>query len=115
MSTEKDLWERIEKAIGEMIKPPVLTSPTWLRHFPEGRPADFQFMGTLKIAKATGKDVHRIAAKLLKQLDLESLGREAEVAADGVINIRKRRPGPKADSAAKAKPEKQPPQDSPKE
>lgn len=98
MITEKDLWERIDRAIRELIKPPVLTSQRWLRHYPNGKPADFQFMGTLKLAKATGKDVHRIAGMLLRRLDPEGVGLTAEVAADGVINFRKKKPRRKAET-----------------
>ncbi len=105
MTTEKELWEKIDQAIHDMIKPPVLTSPRWLRHYPDGKPADFQFFGTLKVAKATGKDVHRIAGMLLKRLDLAKLGLSSEVQPDGVINFRKQAKGAKARAAEKGKTE----------
>lgn len=103
MIAQKDLWEAIDRTIQEMIKPPVLTSSRWLRHFPKGKPADFQFTGTVKMAKATGKNVHRVAGKLLKQLPLESLGLTGEVTAEGFINIRERAGRPKGASAGKGK------------
>ena len=111
MTLEEQLTQKLAKAIHDLIKPPVLVGSKWLRHYPSGKPTDFQFIGTGKIAKATGKDAGRIARNLLKKMDLEGLGLTGEVIANGTINFSKGSPDdkaaakPKKKSQAEAKPE----------
>jgi arginyl-tRNA synthetase len=103
MSLEDQLREKFAQAIKEMIKPPVLVGPKWLRHYRKGKPADFQYIGVSKVAKATGKDIDRVASMLLKRVDLGSMGLKVELAADGTINIWKQKPAKKADSVGEGK------------
>lgn len=86
------LKERFTKAINEHVKPPVLVGPNWLMACPGGKPADFQFHGAPKIAKATKRDTARVAAMLLKQLDLSGLDVTTRIEEDGVISIFVRKP-----------------------
>jgi len=101
MDLEKQLREEFRRAIKELIKPPVLVGEKWLRSCPSGKPADFQFMGTAKMAKATGKAPGRIARGLLKIMKLNEIGMRAEVAPDGTINLWKVKSGKKAPSKSR--------------
>jgi len=103
MDLEKQLREEFRRAINELIKPPVLVGGNWLRSCPSGKPADFQFMGTGKMAKATGKAPRRIARGLLKIMELNDIGLRAEVAPNGTINLWKVQSDKKAPSRSKEK------------
>lgn len=103
MDLEEQLREEFRRAINELVKPPVLVGEKWLRSCPSGKPADFQFMGTGKMAKATGKAPGRIARGLLKILKLKEIGLRAEVAPNGTINLWKVKSGKEAPSGNKEK------------
>jgi arginyl-tRNA synthetase len=87
MNLEEELSKRFAKAINDAIKPPILIGAKWLQACPSGQPADFQFTGVPKIAKATGRPKERIAPMLLKRMDLSDLRLRAEVTPTGLINI----------------------------
>ncbi len=83
MDLEQQLRERFKKAARDLIDPPVLVSDKWLRPGPgEG---EYEFMGTLKMAKATGRKPERIATQLLDTVTLDDLGFQAKITASGVI------------------------------
>ncbi len=103
MDLEQQLREEFRRAIDELVKPPVLVGANWLRSCPSGKPADFQFMGTGKMAKATGKAPRRIARGLLKIVKLKEIGLRAELAPNGTINLWKVKSPKKPPSGSKEK------------
>ena len=93
MDLLNELKARFTKAIQEHVKPPVLIGPNWLMACPGGKPADFQFHGAPKIAKATKRDIARVASMLLKRLDLSGLNVTTRIEENGVISIFVKKPG----------------------
>ena len=87
MNAAEELKRRFTRVIEENVRPPVLIGPKWFRYNPSGNPAEFQFLGSAKIAKATGKGARRVAKLLLERIELDDLGMTAQIAPDGVINI----------------------------
>ncbi|MHC4715984.1 MAG: hypothetical protein ACYS5V_03380 [Planctomycetota bacterium] len=96
MNLEKELSERFNKAVRDLIKPPVLVSPRWIRPGP-GKD-EFEFIGTLKIAKATGRKAQRIASQLSKIVKVDDLKLDMKITGAGVILLSRQR---KAASKAK--------------
>jgi arginyl-tRNA synthetase len=90
MNVEVQLKKRFEAVVSEMIKPPVLFGPKWLQ--PGPGQGQFQFVGTLRIAKATGRNAQRIAKGLLKHLNLSDLRLKARVSPTGVITLSPAKP-----------------------
>jgi len=120
MNVESELRKRFEKAVNKIIDPPVLIGPKWLRPGPgEGQ---FQFVGTLKIAKATGRKAQRIASLLSRTLRLGDLDLRIKTSPTGVMTLspaprakkgpgkadKADKPGKKPKAPAKAKPAKPP-------
>ncbi|HET6428382.1 MAG TPA: hypothetical protein VM389_04450 [Phycisphaerae bacterium] len=90
MNVEAELSERFSKAVRDIIKPPVLVSPRWIRPGPaEG---GYEFIGTLKIAKAIGRNAVRIAGLIRKAVQVDDLKLEMRTTAAGVIQIVPARP-----------------------
>jgi hypothetical protein len=84
---EDKLRDRFQAAVAKTVKPTPLTSPRWLKHFPNGRPADFRYIGVPRLAKATGRPVARMADALLRNLRLDDLGLRLEVRSNGWIDL----------------------------
>ncbi len=105
MDFEDKLREKLARAVRDMIKPPVLFGPKWLRRRPKAKAGDFEFLGVPKIAKATGKSTKRIAEMLLKRLEPEKMGLTVKVGADGLVIISKAKQAGKATPAAEKPPE----------
>jgi len=85
MNVETELSDRFCNAVKELIKPPVLVSPRWVRPGPaEG---EYEFIGTLKIAKATGRSPLRIASQLRKLVNVEDLKLDMRTTKTGVIHL----------------------------
>jgi len=104
MNLEDKLRDKLAGAVRDMIKPPVLFGPKWLRPRPRGKAGHFEFLGLPKIAKATGKPPKRIAEMLVKRLEPEKMGVTVTVTPDGLMIISKvKQPGKKG--AAKKPPE----------
>ncbi len=80
-------------------KPTPLIGDGWFLCPPNGRPADFQFIGVSKLAKATAIPVNRVAQMLVKNLDLGDFPATVEVSKDGRINLNYK-PRPAAAAAA---------------
>ena len=92
-NVEDKLRKRFEDAVNKTVKPAPLISPRWLKHFPNGRPADFRFIGAPRIAKATGRRTDRVAEALLKNLPLDDLALDVHVRSNGWIDLTFRRQG----------------------
>jgi len=84
MITFAKLEKMFTQAVNDAIRPPVLIGPKWLRPMSAGR---FQYLGMPKIAKATGRSVERITQRILKGVDLDSVGLTATISKDGVVSI----------------------------
>lgn len=70
-----------------MVKPPILIGPNWLRYVNQTKSPYFEYQGAIKFAKATGRPVGRVAAQLLKLVDLATLGLAGKATPQGVILI----------------------------
>ena len=81
MSSElnEQIRERFIKAIQKSFKPCPLIGPKWLQEYPNGRPADFRFIGIPKLAKAAGRSVEKTRQILMKNLSLKSLNVDMEI------------------------------------
>jgi len=71
------LTARFIAAIRKSFNPCPLLSPKWFKYYPNGKPADFQFTGLYKLAKATTRPQALITQMIIKNLDLK--GVEADV------------------------------------
>ncbi len=87
MNVENELRKRFAKVVKKLVKPPVLFGQKWVRPSPTGPPGQFQFVGTSKLAKATGIDIHRLVKRVLERVRLEDLGLTAKATATGVITL----------------------------
>ena len=110
MITFAKLEKMFTQAVNDAIRPPVLIGPKWLRPMSAGR---FQYLGMPKIAKATGRSVERITQRILKGVDLDSVGLTATISKDGVVTLspaRAPKPGEKGkpDKPAPAKAKRKP-------
>lgn len=85
MNVETELSKRFCKAVNEVIKPPVLVSTRWVR--PGPRDGEYEFFGTLKIAKATGRKAQRIAAQIRKAVNVDDLQLKMRTTANGIIQL----------------------------
>jgi hypothetical protein len=84
---EDKLRERFQAAVAKTVKPTPLTSPRWLKHFPNGRPADFRYIGVPRLAKATGRRLEKMSEALLRNLRVDDLGLRMEVRSNGWIDL----------------------------
>lgn len=100
MSLEEQLHKRFEHAVREGIKPNVLYGPKWLQPDANGRPGEFVFLGTSKIAKASGRDLDRVILFVRQHLDLSDLPVAYTVDADGVFRIKPGTPAKPQDTPA---------------
>jgi len=94
MDTEQEIRKRLKKVIDELVDPPVLTSPKWLR--PGSQPGEYQFIGALKIGKATGRKAQRVASQIYRRLDLADLKLTVSVSSTGLITLTPNKGGAKA-------------------
>ena len=92
MDIEAELRKRFAAAINKFVQPRILFGPKWIRSTP-GQPGRYQFIGTPKVAKATGIPVIKVAKKILSHLKLGGLDLESRMTATGVITM-----GPVKDS-----------------
>jgi hypothetical protein len=90
MNLQAELKKRFEAVVNQLIKPPVLFGPKWLQ--PGPGPGQFQFVGTPRIAKATGRSADRIAKGILKHLDVADLRLSAKVSPTGIITLSPEKP-----------------------
>lgn len=86
------LKERFVLAIRKSFRPCPLIGEKWFLCPPDGKPADFQFVGCNKLAKAMGIRPCVIAQTIVKNLLLTDLKAAVEITADAWINLRLQQP-----------------------
>ncbi len=99
---EDQIRSRLDDAVRTLFKPPILIGPQWLKAYPNGRPADFQYLGIVKVTKASGKSLQRVRDKILQHARLETLGVTVTVDETGVLNINAKDKAPAATPDAPA-------------
>jgi len=81
------------RAIKKVFPDPTpLIGDKWFRCHPDGKPADLEFAGVMKLAKATGSSPQKIAAMIVKYLALDKLRAEAHVTKGYRILLRRTSP-----------------------
>jgi len=104
MDIEAELRKRFTAAINKFVQPRILFGPRWIRATP-GQPGRYQFVGTPKVAKATGIPPIKVAKKILSHLKLGGLDLEPKMTATGVITMgptQQSKPRGKRDESEKA-------------
>lgn len=86
-TVEDKLRSRFQAAVIKMDTPPPLASPRWLKHYPNGKPADFRFIGAPRIAKAIGKQTDKVVRDLIQTVKIDDLLLEAKVRSNGWIDL----------------------------
>ena len=85
---EQSIKDRFIDAIRKTFPHPTpLIGERWFVFSPNGKPADFQFIGVSKLAKATAMPAKRIAQMLIKNLDLGTIPAMVEMTVDNRINL----------------------------
>jgi len=78
------------KAIKSALpKPTPLIGEKWFRFHPKGEPADLEFTGIPKLAKASGLPVDKVAKKVVGKLSEETLNSQIELTEDHTILVRR--------------------------
>ncbi len=88
MNMQDELKERFVQAIRKSFQPCPLIGEKWFCFHPDGEPADLQFVGCDKLAKAMGMNRKTIAQTIVKNLYLRELKASIEITSDDRINIR---------------------------
>lgn len=99
--------DRFGKGIRKSFKPCPLIGPKWVQAHPNGKPADFQFLGVRKLAKAMGFSPAKILTTLTDAVRLDDLDLDVTVTDDFVIQMN--RANGKAPQAAPARKADKPP------
>ena len=92
MDVRDEITNRFTEAIRLSVRPCPLIGTKWFRFHPKGRPADFQFIGAGKLAKAAGMAAARLADEIVSHLDLGQLDATVEISSDATISLRLRQP-----------------------
>ncbi|HUT59050.1 MAG TPA: hypothetical protein VNA25_14470 [Phycisphaerae bacterium] len=88
MDWQATLKERFIESIRKTFPTPTpLIGDRWFVFCPDGRPADCQFVGVGRLAKATGLPPDRVAKLLVKNLSLRGLGARVEIDEERKINV----------------------------
>ena len=87
MDIKQVLTERFTEAIRKSLPKNPLIGPKWFKLHPNGKPADFQFTGCTRLAKATTLRPHRVVDKILKAVDLKDIASKIETTDDFKINV----------------------------
>jgi arginyl-tRNA synthetase len=87
MDVQKVLVDRFTAAIRKALPKTPLIGPKWFRFYPKGKPADFQFTGCGKLAKAAKKQPQNVATAILKHVRLGDLNADATLTDDARINV----------------------------
>jgi len=85
---QEQLKDRFIRAIRRSFSPCPLIGEKWFRFYPNGKPADLQFVGCAKLSKAMGKNRKVIAQTIVKNLHLRDLEASVEITPDDRINVR---------------------------
>ena len=88
MDLEKTLKKRFTASIKKtFVERCPLIGDKWFVFYPKGKPADFQFTGVPKLAKATSINPSSVARFILKNLDLKGIDAEVKVTDDHNIRV----------------------------
>ena len=98
----KTLLDRFVKGIRKSFDPCPLIGPKWLQEFPNGKPADFRFLGIVKLAKAMGYPPARVASILMRNVSLSGVDVDVSLTDDFLIDINRKGKSPTADKAPPA-------------
>ncbi len=88
MNIQDQLKQRFVDAIKKALsKPTPLIGGKWFKFNENGKPADFQFTGCTKLAKATVFSPQKIINMLSKHLDLSDISASVTITEDFNINV----------------------------
>ena len=87
MDIKEVLTERFIKAIKKSLPQTPLIGPKWFKLYPKGRPADFQFTGCVKVAKAACKSPTFILQAIMKNLSIDDVAAKVTTGQDFTINV----------------------------
>ena len=87
MDIKEVLTQRFTKAIKKSLPKTPLIGPKWFKLYPSGRPADFQFTGCRKLAKAACKSPKHIMHLILKNVSLKDISSKVSYTKDYRINV----------------------------
>ncbi len=74
---------QLVKAIRKVFPDPTpLIGDKWFRPHPKGKPADMEFTGVSRLAKATGVPIRKVAQQILKNVSLDKIPATARIARD---------------------------------
>lgn len=80
--------EQFVKAIQNALpKPTPLIGVKWFRFHPDGKPADLEFTGIRKLAKATSIPIDRVAKQVVRRLSAQALDSQIELTDDHMILV----------------------------
>lgn len=101
MDIKDVLTKRFTKAIKNALpRNTPLIGPKWFNLHPSGTPADFQFTGCAKLAKATAMRPDKILDRILAKLSVDDIASAVERTADHKINVTLLGKGDKGDMPA---------------
>jgi len=81
------LVKRFTKAIKRSLPKCPLIGPKWFKLYPNGKPADFQFTGCRKLAKAACKKPEYMLKMMLKNLSVKDIAEKVTPTRDFRINV----------------------------
>ena len=87
MDIKDVLTERFTKAIRKSLPKTPLIGPKWFKLYPNGKPADFQFTGCSKLAKAACKKPKHILDMILKNLSVKDIAANVSPTNDFKISV----------------------------
>jgi hypothetical protein len=83
------LADRFAQGIRKTFSPCPLIGPKWMQTCPKGKPADFQYIGIRKLAKAIGCSPGRILQKIMPNISLGDLDVDVQVTDDFTVLIKR--------------------------
>jgi hypothetical protein len=84
---KQELTDRFVRGIHKSFTPCPLIGPKWLQVFPQGRPAEFRFIGIRRLAKAIGFSPAKILQILMKNVSFEGLEVDVQIRQGVLIDI----------------------------
>ena len=87
MEPSELLKERFIEAIRKSFRRTPLIGPKWFRFHPDGEPADFEFLGARKLAKALKRGPMAVAETIVGRLDLAGLDAEVRILPDTTVCV----------------------------
>lgn len=95
MTVQQQLQARVDQALQQVLGDADISTvtPDALRVVPTGNPqfGDYQFNGSLPLAKALKQNPRALATQIIERLDVEAISETPEIAGPGFINFRLKR------------------------